>query len=111
MLSDFYMIELIKEPDERPRLICIRIADAQEHVEGADPGKCDGCGEPIWIAPTSFKLIIEDKALPTCMQCVVLNPKWQTEEIKALTPEQQEEIIVNLKRLAKEKNERGRNPI
>lgn len=80
--------------EEKTILITMRVSHGGRYVvPGSLPHKCSACGEPTWIAPSSW-LIMQDKpgSEIMCEECAMPHMVTHPGEISELTPAQRDEI-------------------
>lgn len=69
-------IPFLKEGQQLDVIICVRkgwnpLEEAGVIVPGSQTGKCDTCGQDIWIAPSTKELMKDYPDVPTrCLDCV-----------------------------------------
>jgi len=78
-------------PEEKI-LIC-KPFSSPSFVMGSLPGKCSQCGQPVWIAPSSWVLLHDNPGMVIlCKACGFANIAKDKGEIQEPTPAQVEEI-------------------
>jgi len=79
-------------PEEKA-LICNQVSSPGYVVPGSLPGKCSQCGQPVWIAPSSWLFLHDNPTTVTlCMPCGLAAMVKNKGRIQAPTPAQREEI-------------------
>lgn len=69
-------ISFLKEGQKLDVIICVPKgwAPLEEHgviVPGSQTGKCDTCGQDIWLAPSTQEMMKDYPGVPTrCLDCV-----------------------------------------
>jgi len=69
-------IPFLKEGQELDVIICVPkgrnpLEECRVIVPGSQTGKCDRCGQDIWLAPSTRELMKDYPNIPTrCMDCV-----------------------------------------
>lgn len=69
-------IPFLKEGQELDVILCVRkgwslLEERRVIVPGSQTGKCDTCGQDIWLAPSTKELMKKYPGVPTrCVECV-----------------------------------------
>jgi len=71
-----HFIPFLKKGQPIDFILCVRKGwDPLEEagvVPGSRTGKCDTCGQDIWLAPSTLELMKDYPAVPTrCVECVL----------------------------------------
>ncbi|GAI51280.1 unnamed protein product, partial [marine sediment metagenome] len=72
-----HFIPFMKEGQELDVIVCVRkgwnpLEERGVIVPGSQTGKCDTCGQDIWLAPSTQELKKKYPSVPTrCVECVV----------------------------------------
>jgi len=78
---------------EESALICKPVASPGYVVPGSLPSKCSQCGQPVWVAPSSWLLLYDSPTTAIlCMACASANMAKHKVKIQELIPAQMEEI-------------------
>lgn len=71
-----HFIPFMKEGQELNVIVCVRkgwnpLEECRVIVPGSQTGKCDRCGQDIWLAPSTQQLMKDYPNVPTrCIDCV-----------------------------------------
>ena len=81
-------------PNETKVLICMPTSFKGYVVPGSLPDKCSKCGQPVWVAPSSWLIRQDNPGMEVlCMPCALRQmKKAKHPEIENITPAQAEEI-------------------
>ncbi|MBA7556027.1 hypothetical protein ES705_48722 [subsurface metagenome] len=83
---------------ERKTLICWPVSLAGYAPPGSLQDKCSKCGQPVWVAPSSWLIMHDTPRMKIlCTPCALAQMKEDKQfEIEAITPAQAEEILEHM---------------
>jgi hypothetical protein len=57
------------EPDSYT-VLCARVKDNPDPVAGSTTGHCSRCRTPVWVAPTTWRIVGDAEFIPLCDGCL-----------------------------------------
>lgn len=57
--------------EEQAFMVCMRVDEIADPVDGSTQTACIECGTSLWISPESKKIMHKQGAMPTCQTCAI----------------------------------------